>query len=97
MLRIFPPIKEEPAKIGLPILAPTKVDILAIVFKTFLIDFGSGLSASGFASLYKAKFIVSLYIAAPCHNKDRSEIISCSSISKSCATSFDNLFMLKSA
>ena len=60
MFKIFPPISDEPAKTGLAILAPTKVDILAIVVSTFLIDLLSGLSASGFASLYNAKFIVSL-------------------------------------
>ncbi len=60
ILKIFPPINEEPAKIGLPILAPTKVDILAIVFNTFLTDFHQAYLHQGFASLYSAKFIVSL-------------------------------------
>ena len=77
--------------------APTRVDILAIVVKTFFTDFSSGLSSSGLDNLYNAKFIVSLCEAAPCHKTDKSPTISSWSSSKSAATSLEICLILKSA
>ena len=73
---VFPPISEAQDNNGLPVPAPIKVDIFAIVDKTFFTDEWSGLSAFGFESLYNANFIVSLFVAAPCHNSDKSAKIS---------------------
>ena len=97
MPKILLPNIEPAAITGLPIPAPTNVDMEAIVLKTFFTELSLGFPSSGLESLYRAKLIVSLFAAAPCQRRVKSSYISASSSSISLEISLDILLILKSA